>query len=70
MITSGEFNNIITTSSSNIEFEKYCKNEGVSSLLIKSEIYSLYNIKKINFFKGLVTLLKKDRKSNEIIKSN
>lgn len=49
MITSGEFNNIITTSSSNIEFEKYCKNEGVSSLLIKSEIYSLYNIKKLIF---------------------
>lgn len=59
MITSGEFNNILTTSNSNIEFEKYCKNEGVSSLLIKSEIYNLYNIKKINFFKGLATFLKK-----------
>ena len=56
MITSGEFNNIFTTSNSNIEFEKYCKHEGVSSLLIKSEIY---NIRKINFLKGLFTFLKK-----------
>ncbi len=70
MIKNGEFNNIFTNSTSNIEFEKYCKNEGLSSLQIKSEIFNLYNIRKINFFKGLVKLLKKDKKSNEIIKSN
>lgn len=70
MITGGEFNSISTITNSNLEFEKYCKDEGLSSVQLKREIYQLYTIRKINFFKNLLKLIKKYNKSKEIIKSN
>ncbi len=70
MITGGEFNNIVTTRKSNLEFEKYCKDEGLSSIEIKREIYNLYAIRKINFLKNLLKLILKYTKSSKIIKSN
>lgn len=70
MITGGEFNRISTITNCNLEFERYCKDEGLSSVQLRREIYNLYTIRKIIFFKNLLKLIKKYNKSKEIIKSN
>ena len=54
MINGGEFNNIIGNSKNNLEFEKYCKSEGLSSLHIKSEMNKFYNSTRAIYLKKLL----------------
>lgn len=70
MFTVGEFNITTPNTRSNLEFEKYCKDEGLNSIQIRREIYSLYTIKRINFFKNLLNIVKKNSKISKVIKSN
>ena len=60
MFTIGEFiNNISVNNDKNtMEFEKYCKSEGLSSIQIRKDIYKLYISKKVDFIKRLLGLIK------------
>ncbi|MBE6054775.1 MAG: hypothetical protein E7212_12895 [Clostridium sartagoforme] len=51
-------NTAVNNDKNTIEFEKYCKSEGLSSIQIRREIYILYIIKKIDFIKKLLGLVK------------
>jgi len=59
VITGGEFNNtLIVSINNNLEFENYCKSEGIDSLLIKREVYKLSSKRKYIIFKSLIKLVK------------
>ena len=58
VITGGEFNNNLIVSTNNLEFENYCKSEGIDSLLLKREVYKLASKRKYIFIKSLIKLAK------------
>lgn len=60
MFTVGEFGNtiIVNSKKSTLEFEKYCRDEGLSSIQLKREVCKAYNNKRNEFFKSILDLVK------------
>lgn len=60
MATIEEFVNAVIKSGKNtMDFEKYCKEEGLSSIQIRKETYQQLSNKKRNLFKSIIVLIKK-----------
>lgn len=59
MFTIGEFVNTtkVNSNKNTIKFEKYCKDEGISSIYLRREVYSLYKNKRKNFFESIFSLV-------------
>ena len=57
MLNGGEFNNIKNISIKNMEFERYCKDEGVNSIQLKRDVNKLYYNKRNNFLSYFISLI-------------
>ncbi|WP_288221175.1 hypothetical protein [uncultured Clostridium sp.] len=58
MLIGGEFSNTKKIRIKNMEFERYCKDEGVNSLQIKRDIYNLNYNKRKNFLNFILSLVR------------
>lgn len=61
MFAVGDFANttVISSKKNTMEFEKYCKDEGLSSIQLRREVCKLYSNKRKEFFKSLFRSVKK-----------
>ena len=61
MFVGGEFvnTNIVNSKKETMEFEKYCKDEGISSIHLRREICKSCSIKRKEFIKSILGLIKK-----------
>lgn len=51
--------NVVSSKKSTMEFEKYCRDEGLSSIQLRKEACKLYSNKRKEFFKSLLRSVKK-----------
>lgn len=50
---------IVNSGRNAIEFERYCKGEGLNSIQLRREIYKSSRYKKIRLLKNIIILVKK-----------